>query len=80
MYVATIKMFKLQRTKVQNIPSEVYISETPVTLQQSQGHEAYNDNVYPNQGYNHAKFKNFYTNGVREKAIIKVFFSNEEVC
>ena len=31
-------MFKLQRTKIQNMQFEVYISDTPVTLKQSQGH------------------------------------------
>ena len=35
----------------------VYISDTPVTLKQSQGHQTLNDNVEPKEGYNHAKFE-----------------------
>ena len=34
----------------------VIISDTPVTLKQSQGHQTYNVNVDSKQGYNHAKF------------------------
>ena len=41
--------FKLPRTTIQNKPFAVNISDTPVTLKQSQGHQTYNDNVDPKQ-------------------------------
>ena len=63
-------MFKLQRTRIQNMQSVVFISDIPVTLKQSQGHQSYNDNVDPNQGYYHAKFERSRLNGVWEKANI----------
>ena len=36
-----------------------YISDKPLTLKQSQGHQIYqyNKNVDPKHGYNHAKFE-----------------------
>ena len=51
----------------------VYISDKPVTLKR-QGHQTYNDNVDPKQGYNHAKFERSCFNGVREKANVNFFF------
>ena len=68
------KMFKLQRPRIQNMQFAVYISDTPVTLKQSQGHQTYNDNVHPKQGYNHAKLEKSCFRGVWEKAHIKVCF------
>ena len=35
----------------------VYISDTSVTLKQSQGNQTLNDNVDPKQAYNHAQFE-----------------------
>ena len=35
----------------------VYISDTTVILKQSQGHQTYNDNVDPKQGYNYSRFE-----------------------
>ena len=35
----------------------VSISDTSVTLKQSQGHQIYNENVDPEQGYNYAEFE-----------------------
>ena len=32
--------FKLQKTRIQNTQFAVYISDTPVTLKQGQGHQA----------------------------------------
>ena len=66
--------FKLKRTRIQTTKVAVYISNTPVIFKQSQGHQTYNDNVDPQQGYNHAKFERSCFNGVREKAKFKVFF------
>ena len=43
-----------------------------VIFKQSQGHETWNDNVDPKQGYNQAKFERSCINGVREKS--------EEIC
>ena len=53
------------------MPFAVYISDTTVTLKQSQGHQTLNDNVDPKQGYNHAKFERSCFNGLREKASFK---------
>ena len=46
----------------------VNISDTPVTLKQSQDHQIYNNNVDPKQGHNHAKFERSCFNGIRGKA------------
>ena len=46
----------------------VYISDTPVTLKQSQGHQAWNENVDLKQGYNHAKFERSCFNSVGKKS------------
>ena len=50
-----------------------------MTLKQSQGHQTYNDNSDPKQGYKHAKFAKSCFNGAKEKVNIKLF-SNEEIC
>ena len=39
-----------------------------MTLKQSQGHQTYNENVDPEQVYNHAKFERSRFNSVREKS------------
>ena len=44
-----------------------------MTLNQSQGHQTSNENVDPEQGYNHAKFEKPRVNSVCEKANDKVF-------
>ena len=51
----------------------VYPSDTPMTLKQSQGHQTYNDNVDPKEGYNYAKFERLCFKGVQENNI-EVFF------
>ena len=51
MYVATI-LFTLPMTRIQIMQFAVSISDTPVTVKQNQGHQTYNDNVDPKQGYN----------------------------
>ena len=61
-------MFKLQRKRIQNTQFAFYISDTPVTLKQSQGHQTQIDNVNLS-----TKFERFHFNGVWEKANIKVF-------
>ena len=73
------KTFKLQRTRIQNKQFAVDIFDTLVTLKQSQGPQAYSDNVDLDQGYNHAMFDRSCFYGVREKANIQVF-SNQEIC
>ena len=50
-------IFELLRTRSQNTQFTVYISDTPMTLEQSQGHQTYNNNVDPKESYNHAKFE-----------------------
>ena len=52
----------------------------PVTLKQGQSHDAYTDNVDPEQGYYNAMFERSCCNGVQEKANIIFFFSNEAIC
>ena len=49
--------FKLQRTRMQNTQFAVYISDAAVTMKPSQGHQTYNGNADPKQGYNHAKLE-----------------------
>ena len=71
--------FKLQRTRIPYTQFAVYISDTPVTFKQSQGHQTYNDNVNPKQGYNHAKFERTCSRSVKEKGNVKGF-SNKEIC
>ena len=51
----------------------VNISDTPVPLNQSQGHKTYNNNVDPKICYNHAKFESSCFDGVWEKANMKDF-------
>ena len=45
-------MFKLQKTRTKTTQFAVYISDTPVILKGSQGHQTYNNIVDPKQGYN----------------------------
>ena len=73
-------MFKLQRRGIQNTQVAVYISDTTVTLEQSPGHQTYNDNVDPKQGYNHATFERYCFTGVLEKANVKDFFFQMRKC
>ena len=48
--------FKLLRTRIENTQFAVFISDIPVTLQQSQSHQTYRDHADPKQGYaKHAK-------------------------
>ena len=78
MYVATIQHL-LQRTRIQNMQFAVYISDTIVTLKQSQGHQTYSDKLDPKQGYNHAKFERPCFNSVPEKGNLKTKFKPENV-
>ena len=64
--------FNLQRTRTQNTQFTVNVSNTPVILKQSQGHQTYDKNVDPEQGYNHTQFERPRFNGVREKGNVKV--------
>ena len=41
----------------------VYISDTSVTMKQSQGHQTQNDSVDPKQDYTHGKFERSCFNG-----------------
>ena len=72
-------MFTLQRTRIQNMQFAVYISDTTVILKQSQGHQTYNDNVGPEQGYNHAKFQGPPLDTVCQKSNIIVFVKSENM-
>ena len=74
MYVATIQHLKVQRTRIKNTQFAVYISDTSVTLKQSEGHQTYNCNVDLKLGYNNAKFERSRFNGAREKANVIFFF------
>ena len=44
-----------------------------MTLKQSQGHQTYNKNIDPKQGYNHAKSETSHFHTVQEKVNIKFF-------
>ena len=46
--MATIQHLKVQRTKIQNT-KYAHTSDTPVTLNQSQGHQTWKDNVIPSK-------------------------------
>ena len=50
----------------------VSISDTHVTLKQSQGHQDYNANAEPKQGYDHTPYERSCFYGVREKAKVNV--------
>ena len=56
----------------------VYISDRPMTLKQSQSHQIQNDNVDPEEGYNHAKFERSSFNNVQERDLS--LYSNDGMC
>ena len=68
MYIATIQHLNYS-TQESKQDFAVFISNTPVTLKQSQSHQTYSDNADPEQGYNHAKFERFCFHSVWEKGI-----------
>ena len=80
MHVTTIQRFNYSGQESKNTQFAVHTSDITVTLKHSQGHQAYNGNVELKKVYNHATFQRFCFNGVGEKANIKGFFSNEEIC
>ena len=45
-----------------------------MNLKQSQGHQTYNENIDPKQGYNHAVFESPCFNSVQDKRNVQVFF------
>ena len=45
-----------------------------MTFKQCQGHQTYNENVDPEQGYTHAKFEKSCINSVQEKSSVTFFF------
>ena len=55
-----------------------YISDTPVTLKQSQDHPTQNDNVDPKQGYNHAKLERSCFTGDRENVNVNGVFQTKK--
>ena len=71
-------MFKLQKTRISSTPFAVYISDTSVILKQCQGHQTWNDNVDPKQGYNQTKFQRFCFKDDRKK-VTKFFFANDDI-
>ena len=52
----------------------VYISDTPVTLKQSQGHQTYNDNVEPKKVITMQSLKDLALKVSKKKPLLKVFF------
>ena len=76
MYAATTQHLNYSGQKSKKAHFAVYISDTPVILKQNQGHETYNENVDPKQGYNHAKFARSCNNTVRENGNV-IFFSKQ---
>ena len=67
--------FKLQRTRIQNKQFAVYYSEMSVTLNQSQGHLTYNNNVDPTQVIVMRSLKDFALMVSEKKPTLKYFFS-----
>ena len=45
-----------------------------MTLEESQGHQTNNENLDPEEGYNHAKFERPRFGSVREKGNVEMFF------
>ena len=73
MYVATIQC--LQRTRIQNMQIAIDISDTPVTLKQSQGHQTCNEYVDLEHDYEYANFERSRFYSVQEKDnVFWVFF------
>ena len=52
----------------------VYISDTPVTLKQSQGHQTYNDNVEPKKVITMQSLKDLALKVSKKKPLLKGFF------
>ena len=48
---------KLKRVRIRNMQFAVYMSGTPVTVKENQGHQRQNGNVDPDKCYNHAQFE-----------------------
>ena len=64
---------------MQSMQFAVYISDTPVTLKQSQGHQTYNHNVEPKKCYNHATIKYPALIVSKKRANVKVVFFTQEI-
>ena len=81
MYVATIQHTTADKTLNYNqkAQSAVYISDTPVTLKQSQGHKTRNENADQEQGYNYATFESSHFNSIPEKGHTFLFQMNNYV-
>ena len=73
MHVATTHHlnYSRQESKKHNLQ---FIFLTPVTFEQSHGHQTYNEKVDPKQGYNHAKCERSYYNNIRATGYSKSFF------
>ena len=52
-------MYRQQSEQESNQHSLQLINIWPEAFKQSQGHQTYNENVDPKQGYNHAKFERY---------------------
>ena len=79
MYVASIQHlnYRGQESKTRNLQLIFLTHLWPYTKSRS-SHLQWQ--CRPKKGYNRAKFKGSCFSGVQEKANIKVFFSNEEIC
>ena len=55
-----------------------FVFLTPVALKQSQDHQTYNENLDPEQGYNHAKFERSRFSSVWDKGDLQIF-SNKDI-
>ena len=68
-YVRTIRLtYSGQEPKKIIFLIAVYVSDTPVTLKQDQGHKTWYELEDPQQGYNNAKFEKPRWNSVYGKA------------
>ena len=69
----SLKQTNKQTKKQTYILFAVYESDTPVTLQQGQGHQTWYDLVDQKQGYHNAKFENLAQTVSMKKQTIYIF-------
>ena len=73
MYVATTQHLNNSRQDSKKVQFAVYISDTPVTLKESQDHQTYNEYVDPKQAYNLAKLEDLTLTMFKKKEMLNFF-------
>ena len=77
LYMILLMSFTITVNKNLKSTIAVCISDTPVTLKQSQGYQTYSENIDPEQVL-HAKFEKSRFKSVREKGNVKVCFQTRK--